>query len=125
MEHASPQEAAREVAATLYADTLADPRYTVLAALTDAVTEGIRLGIESTREEVEVVAGQRDMLKEMLAEAVVALVTAPKGTKTPQMAFKEELIPCPWCGGRARNADRPCEHCLGKGKVVALTPDPK
>lgn len=119
MEHASPQEAAQATAATLYADTLADPRYTVLAALTDAVLEGIRLGIESGREHVEEIASQRDMLKEMLAEAVVALV-APKGAKPPGVAVSEETIPCPWCGGRARVSDHPCEHCHGTGKVVAL-----
>jgi hypothetical protein len=125
MEHASPQEAAQATAATLYADTLADERYTVLAALTDAVLEGIRLGIQSSKEEVEQIASQRDMLKEMLAEAVVALVTAPKGTKPPGLAFKEETIPCPWCGGNGRRSDHPCEHCEGRGKVVALTPHPK
>jgi len=125
MQHATPQEAAQETAATLYADTLADTRYTTLAALTDAVLEGIRLGMESAKEEIESIAAQRDLLKEMLAEAVVALVTAPKGTKTPPMAFKEETIPCPWCGGNGRRSDHPCEHCEGKGKVVALTPDPK
>jgi hypothetical protein len=119
MEHASPLDAAQATAATLYADTLADARYTVLAALTDAVMEGIRLGIESSKEEVEQIASQRDLLKEMLAEAVVALV-APKGTKPPPVAFKEEVIPCPWCNGRGRVSDHPCEHCDGTGKVVAL-----
>ena len=125
MQHASPQEAAQEVAATLYADTLADERYTTLAALTDAVLEGIRLGMASAKEEVESIAAQRDLMKEMLAEAVVALVTAPSGSKTPQVTFKEETIPCPWCGGRGRKSDHPCEHCEGKGKVVALTPATK
>jgi hypothetical protein len=125
MQHASPQEAAQEVAATLYADTLADERYTTLAALTDAVLEGIRLGMESAKEQIEDVASQRDLLKEMLAEAVVALVTAPKGTKAPQVAFKEETIPCPWCNGRGRVSDHPCGRCEGNGKVVALTPATK
>ena len=125
MEHASPQEAAQEVAATLYADTLADTRYTVLAALTDAVLEGIRLGVEHSREEVESIASQRDLMREMLAEAMVAIVTAPKGTKPQPIAAHEEIIPCPWCGGTARNADQPCTHCEGKGKVVALTPATK
>ena len=120
MEHASPLEAAQATAATLYADTLADTRYTTLAALTDAVLEGIRLGMASAKEEVESIAAQRDLMREMLAEAVVALVTAPKGTKAPQVAFKEETIPCPWCNGRGRVSDHPCEHCDGKGKVVAL-----
>jgi len=125
MDHASPLEAAQETAATLYADTLADERYTTLAALTDAVLEGIRLGMESAKEQIETVAAQRDLMKEMLAEAVVALVTAPSGSKAPQIAFKEETVPCPWCGGNGRKNDQPCEHCTGKGKVVALTPQTK
>ena len=125
MQHASPQEAAQETAATLYADTLADERYTTLAALTDAVLEGIRLGMASAKEEVESIAAQRDLMREMLAEAVVALVTAPSGSKAPQIAFKEETVPCPWCNGRGRVSDHPCEHCEGKGKVVALTPATK
>ena len=125
MEHASPQDAAREVAATLYAETLADERYTTLAALTDAVLEGIRLGQEAAREHVEDIASQRDLMREMLADAMVALVTATKGTKTQALAVKEETIPCPWCGGNGRRSDEPCKHCRGKGKVVALVPDTK
>ena len=125
MEHASPQDAARETAATLYAETLADSRYTVLAALTDAVMEGIRLGIEVSKEEVESLAAQRDLMREMLADAMVALVTAPKGTSPQAVAVKEEEIPCPWCAGRARLADEPCRHCRGKGKVMALVASKK
>ena len=81
--------------------------------------------MQAGKEHVEEIASQRDMLKEMLAEAVVALVTAPKGTKPPDLAFKEETIPCPWCGGLGRRSDHPCTHCEGKGKVVALTPTTK
>jgi len=110
------EEVAHSIAATTYSEHLADPRITVLAALTEAASEGIRVGMASGREEIERLASERDLLREMMMMAAVVMMDDDK--KAQRVAVKGEAVPCPWCQGK----DPACKRCEGHGKVMAFQP---